>query len=88
MQCCRSCVEAVGRNLQAILNTLAGNIDDDEDDSGEVIPNNLRTVITLIPIFDLMSDYWLIITERSWESGDELELYAFYLFCASQFLMI
>jgi len=49
---------------------------------------NLKTLITLIPIFDLVSDYWLILTEKSWDSENDLELYAFYMFCVSQFLMI
>jgi len=50
--------------------------------------DNLKTFITLIPIFDLISHYWLIITERSWESENDLEVYAFYLFGVSQFLMV
>jgi len=48
----------------------------------------VKSLITLIPILDLVSDYWLVITERSWESEDDLVVYAFYVFAFSQFIMI
>jgi len=62
------------------------------DENGAFHNENLadcvKTFIKLIPILDLTSDYWLIIEERSWQSEDNLELYAFYVFALSQFIMI
>jgi len=63
-----------------------------DEENGEPINKGLKqsvkSLITLIPILDLISDYWLVISDRSWESENDLVLGAFYVFVFSQILMI